>query len=156
MEHEHLSTETLEEWLALDNLTKAGRFGEARELVQAHGSRLDQMRVRWVEARTAVGLGDRIAGRRALAAVRRELLAEGIAYDAALVTLEMAVLDLEDGWTNAVKEMAAEMVTVFEAQEVHREAIAAFLMLQEAAAKETATVSLIQEVAAALERARLG
>jgi hypothetical protein len=29
-------------------------------------------------------------------------------------------------------------------------------MLQEAAAQETATVSLVQEVAAALERARLG
>jgi tetratricopeptide (TPR) repeat protein len=143
----------------VDNLTKAGRFGEAQsllsglwELVQAHGSRLDQMRVRWVEARAAIGLGDRLAGRRALAAVRRELLVEGIAYDAALVTLELAVLDLEDGRTNAVKEMAAEMVAVFEAQEVHREAVAAFLMLQEAAAKETATVSLIQEIAAALER----
>jgi tetratricopeptide (TPR) repeat protein len=143
----------------VDNLTKAGRFGEAQsllsglwELVQAHGSRLDQMRVRWVEARAAIGLGDRLAGRRALAEVRRELLADGIAYDAALVTLELAVLDLEDGRTNAVKEMAAEMVAVFEAQEVHREAVAAFLMLQEAAAKETATVSLIQEIAAALER----
>jgi tetratricopeptide (TPR) repeat protein len=146
----------------VDNLTKAGRFGEAqsllsglRELVQAHGSRLDQMRVRWVEARTAVGLDDRLAGRRALAAVRREFLIEGIVYDAALVTLEMAVLDLEDGRTDAMKEMAAEMVDVFEAQQVHREAIAAFLMLQEAAAQETATVSLVQEVAAALERARL-
>jgi hypothetical protein len=147
----------------VDSLTKAGRFGEAQsllsglwELVQAHGSRLDQMRVRCVEARTTVGLGDRLAGRRALAAVRREFLAERIVYDAALVTLEMAVLDLEDGRTNAVMEMAAEMVTVFEAQEVYREAIAAFLMLQEAAAQETATVSLVQEVAAALERARLG
>jgi hypothetical protein len=152
MEHEHLSAQTLEEWLALDRTETLNRsllhqIAVCPECRRVGGWLLDLYRS---------GLGDRLAGRRALATVRRELLAERIAYDAALVTLETAVLDLEDGRTNAVKEMAAEMVTVFEAQEVHREAIAAFLMLQEAAAKETATVSLIQEVAAALERARLG
>jgi hypothetical protein len=145
----------------VDNLTKAGRFAEAhpllnglRDLVRAHGSRLDQMRVRWVEARTAAGLGDRLGGRRSLAAVRRELLAEGILYDAALVTLEMVVLDLEDRRTAAVKDLASEIVAVFETQQVHREALAALLTLQQAAALETATVSLVQEIAAVLERSR--
>jgi len=55
--------------------------------------------------------------RRSLAAVRQDLLAEGIVYDAALVTLEMVVLDLEDGRTGAVKELAAEIVAVFEGTE---------------------------------------
>jgi tetratricopeptide (TPR) repeat protein len=143
----------------VDNLTKAGRFVEAHpllsglwDLVRAHGNRLDQMRVRWVEARTAAGLGDRLGGRRSLAAVRQELLAEGIVYDAALVTLEMVVLGLEDGRTGAVKELASEIVAVFEAQKVHREALAALLTLEQAAAMETATVSLVQEVVAVLER----
>jgi hypothetical protein len=145
----------------VDNLSKAGRFAEAhplldglRELVQAHGSRLDQMRVRWVEARTVTGLGDRVRGRQALAAVRQELLAEPIVYDAALVTLEMVVLDLEDGRTAEVKELASEIAEVFAAQQVHREALAALLTLQRAAAVEAATVSLVREVAAVLERAR--
>lgn len=145
----------------MDNLTKAGRFAEAypllaglRDLVQAHGSRLDQMRGRWVEARTVAGLGDRVRGRQALAAVRQELLAEPIVYDAALVTLEMVVLDLENGRTSEVKELASEIVEVFEAQKVHREALAALLTLQRAAVVETATVSLVREVAAILERAR--
>lgn len=145
----------------VDNLAKAGRFAEAhpllsglRDLVQAHGSRLDQMRVRWVEARTVAGLGDRVRGRRGLAAVRQELLAEPIVYDAALVTLEMIVLDLEDGRTAEVKELAAEIAEVFAAQKVHREALAALLTLQRAAAVEAATVSLVREVAAVLERAR--
>ena len=145
----------------VDNLTKAGRFAEAhplldglRKLVQAHGSRLDQMRVRWVEARTVAGLGDRVRGRRGLAAVRQELLAEPIVYDAALVTLEMVVLDLEDGRTAEVKELASEIAEAFAAQQVHREALAALLTLQRAAAVEAATVSLVREVAAVLERAR--
>jgi hypothetical protein len=45
-------------------------------------------------------------------------------------------------------------VAVFEAQKVHREALAALLTLQQAAAMETVTVSLVQEVVAVLERSR--
>jgi hypothetical protein len=66
----------------------------------------------------------------------------------------MAVLDLEDGRTAEVKELASEIAEVFAAQQVHREALAALLTLQRAAAVEAATVSLVREVAAVLERAR--
>jgi hypothetical protein len=51
---------------------------------------------------------------------------------------------------------ASEIVAVFEAQKVHSEALSALLTLQQAAVLETATVSLVQEVVAVLERSRQG
>jgi hypothetical protein len=145
----------------VDNLAKAGRYEEAEpllptlwDLVRAHGRQLDQVRVRWVEARIAAGLGERERGRRGLFAVRQDFLRLGIVFDAALATLELSALHLEDGNTVAVKDLASEIVEVFAAQAVHREAFAALLVFQRAAERETATASLVREVAAMLERAR--
>ena len=78
----------------------------------------------------------------------------GIVYDAALATLELSALSLEEGDVASVQGLAAEIVEVFAAQAVHREALAALLLFQRAADQETATASLAREVAAMLERAR--
>jgi hypothetical protein len=143
----------------VDSLTKAGRFEEAKPLLpglwdaaRAHGSRLDHVRVRWVEARITAGLGDRETGRLGLLEVRHELLDRGILFDAALAGLELAALYIEEGKTSEVKELAGEMVAVFRAQNVAREALAALLTFQTAAAMEAATVSLAREILRALER----
>jgi hypothetical protein len=105
-----------------------------------------------VESRIAVGLGEYQRGRRALLEVRQEFLRLEIVFDAALATLELSALLLEDGNMAEVKALVAEIVDVFEAQAVHREALATLLILQRAAEKETATVSLAREVIAILER----
>jgi hypothetical protein len=145
----------------VDNLTKAGRYEEAqpllpvlRDLGLAHGSQLDRVRVRWVEARIAAGLGERELGEQGLFEVRQDFLRLTIVFDAALATLELSALYLEDGKTAEVKRLAAEIVEVFEAQAVHREALAALLIFQRAADKEMATASLLREVTEMLERAR--
>jgi hypothetical protein len=53
-----------------------------------------------------------------------------------------------------VKELAGEMVAVFRSQNVAREALAALLTFQTAAFMDRATISLAQEIAAALVRTR--
>ncbi len=53
-----------------------------------------------------------------------------------------------------VKALATEMVSVFEKQQVPREALASALVFQRAAELETATVELVREVAASLARVR--
>jgi len=146
----------------LDNLASAGRFAEARELLpevetlcRTAGSRLDEIRLRWVAGRIAAGLGDRTAARQAFDDARREFAARGMAYDAALVSLELAVLLIENGETAEVRELAEEIAEIFRARDVHRETLAALAVFQTAVAVDAATADLARDLAAYLTRARL-
>jgi tetratricopeptide (TPR) repeat protein len=145
----------------LASLASAGRFREAEsflpvveQVCREVATDLDQFRVRWVEGRIAVGLGERERAREAFEEVRRELGKREMGYDTALVSLELAALELEEGRTAKVKELARETVTVFRAQEVQREALAALLLFRRAALKERATAQLARDVAEFLNRVR--
>jgi tetratricopeptide (TPR) repeat protein len=145
----------------VDSLSKAGRHREAaallpdlKTLAETHGSAQDRLRLDWVEGRIAAGLGDHERARRLLTQVRQTFLDEGNAFDAALAALDLSISHLEEGKTADVRELADEMVTVFRAQEVAREPLAALLLFQEAARRETATADLARQVATALTRAR--
>jgi tetratricopeptide (TPR) repeat protein len=145
----------------LDNLTKAGRYGEAETLLaevrtccRDSGTSLDAIRLTWVEGRIAAGLGRTEEARRTFEEIRHEFTARDMAYDAALVTLELAALYIEEGRTSEVRDLAREMIEVFRAQDVHREALAALAVFHSAAVLETATVELAREIAARLEQER--
>jgi tetratricopeptide (TPR) repeat protein len=145
----------------VDNLSKMGRNTEAaellpdlRELAAHYGSALDHLRLKWVEGRIAAGLGDHDRARRLLTEVRQTFLAGSNPYEAALATLDLAVPDLQEGKVAEVRELVDEMVTVFRNHDVAREALAALLLFQEAARRETATADLAREVAASLTRTR--
>lgn len=145
----------------LDNLSKAGRYAEAQELLpevqslsRSAGSQLDRVRLRWAEGRIAAGLGDLERARLALSDAQREFLGQDIAYDAALVSLELATLLLQEGRTAEVRQLACEMIPIFHAQDVHREALAALAVFQAAAALDSATVELARDVADFLVQAR--
>jgi tetratricopeptide (TPR) repeat protein len=146
----------------LDNLASAGRSAEARELLpevealcRSAGSRLDEIRLRWVAGRIAAGLGDRSGARRSFGDARREFAARGMAYDAALVSLELAVLLIEQGETAEVRELADKIAEIFRARDVHRETLAALAVFRAAAALDAATADLARDLAAYLTRARL-
>jgi len=51
-----------------------------------------------------------------------------------------------------VRHLADEMVNVFRTHNVSREALAALLLFQEAARRETATADLARDIAASLTR----
>ena len=147
----------------VDNLSKAGRHQEAAELLPelealatAHGSTLDHLRLAWVEGRVAAGIGDYDRSRRLLSDIRQKFLTDGNVYEAALATLDLVIPYLKEGRTAEVRELADEMVTVFRDHDVTREALAALLLFQEAARRETATAELAREVAASLGRMRGG
>jgi len=77
----------------------------------------------------------------------------GLPYDAALASLDLAVLYLEEGRTREVKDLAREMAEIFKAQGIAREALAALTLFVEAAQKETATVELVRRVIQRVEGA---
>jgi hypothetical protein len=86
--------------------------------------------------------------------VRNAFAARGIAYDAALATLELSVIYLNEGRTADVRTLAREMAPVFRAQGVHREALAALQVFCEAAEREEATAELAHRVLDYLLRGR--
>jgi len=76
----------------------------------------------------------------------------GKELDVALVSLDLASLLWEEGRTEELKELAGEMVVLFESREVHREALAALLLFQQACMEERLTGELIRQVAGQLRR----
>ena len=118
------------------------------------GNSLDIIRVRWLAGRVAAGLGWRDQARTAFAEVQRQLAERRSAYDAALVSMELAIMELEDERPAAVRTLAEEMLWIFRSQAVHREALAALSLFKQAAETETITCDLARSVLVYLERAR--
>jgi tetratricopeptide (TPR) repeat protein len=145
----------------LVNLVHLGRYQEAeaalpevRDLAERVGKKLNTLRVRWLEGLTAAGLERIEEAIATLEEVRREFAARGIAFDTALVSLDLAVIYLKQGRTAEVKELAAEMVAIFRAQRVQQEALAAVLVFQKAADRERATIEQARRLAGYLRQAQ--
>ncbi len=143
------------------NLCHLERYQEAeallprvRELAVELGNELDLTRCLWLEGRVAAGLKRREEALPALEQVRRYFTEKQIAYDAALASLEVAVLYLEAGRTDEVKDLADQMFWIFKAQRVHQEALAALRLFCEAAKREEATAELARELLDYLNKAR--
>ena len=125
---------------------------EIRELAIRQGNGLNSLRVLWLEARLDTGRGRRDEAARKLEEVQREFTARALPYDAALASLELAVLWLKSGRTAEVRELAAGMAWIFEAQKIRREALAALRLFTEAAQQEAATLALARRAIAELKR----
>ncbi len=139
--------------LHLGRLTEVDpRLAKARELAVRLGNQLDLIRLRWLDGRVAAGRGDQREAVSALEQVRQEFLSREVAYDFALVSLELTALYLERKRTGEVKVLAQQMVLIFTAQEVHREAVAALKLFCEAAEKLTA--EMVRRLGEYLTRAR--
>jgi len=143
------------------NACHAGRFAEATEMVQQvrdvateMGDEIGVIRATWLDGRIAAGLGQRREARRLLEQARHEFAARKMGYDIALALLEEAALLLDEGRTAEVKILAKDLAKVFASEGVHREALAALQLFQDAAERETATADLTRRVLGYLFRAR--
>jgi tetratricopeptide (TPR) repeat protein len=141
---------------AIDRAAEGEQWlSELGELALEMGNGLDRIRFRWLQGKVHAGCGRRSEAILALSEVRDEFLARGIAYDAALVSLELAVVLLEEGRTAEVNEVARRLAPVFDSQGVHREALAALLVFRSAAEAEAATVVETRRILYFLRRAQL-
>jgi transcriptional regulator with XRE-family HTH domain len=144
-----------------ENLFQVGRLHEAqpllaevKDLAEQLDNDLDRVRLRWLEGRIAAGLGRRDEAIDAFTQVKDAFAARGIAYDVALVSLELAVLLLERGDAAEVETLALEMIAIFEAQNVHREALAALQLFHRAVEQRTVTADLARRLAGYLRKAQ--
>jgi hypothetical protein len=74
--------------------------------------------------------------------------------NAALVALDLAVLLSEQGRTRELKELAVELLSTFEAREIHRESMAVLLLFQRACEEERLTAELARQLGSLLRRGR--
>jgi tetratricopeptide (TPR) repeat protein len=145
----------------IDDLTSSGRFLEAqglyratRPLYRSFPDAWSQNRRKWVKGKIARGLGQADQAESLFLAARDGFVAEGIPYDTALVSLELATLYAQQGRTGDLKRLAREMVPIFSSLNIHREALAALAYLKQSAEAERATLEVVSGVAVYLRRAQ--
>jgi tetratricopeptide (TPR) repeat protein len=145
----------------IDYIAASGRYLEAqklyretRPLYRSFPDAWTQNRRKWVKGKISRGLGQFEQAESLFQAAREGFIGEGIPYDTALVSLELAMLYAEQGRTTDLKRLAEEMVPIFSSLHIHREALAALAYLKQAAEAERATLDLVTGVAAYLRRAQ--
>jgi len=142
-------------------LAGLGRYEEAQAMLPRVrrrtgeiGSRFDLLRLRWLEGKIQLGLGHESRAEAAFLEVRRGFAELEVGYDVAAVSLELAALYLRQGRAAEIKQLAVEMVPIFESRDVHQEAIAALMLFKRAVEMETLTARIVQEVSGVLERSK--
>jgi hypothetical protein len=114
---------------------------------------LDLVRVLWLEGKITAGLGRKGEARSAFEQVRQDFTTRSMPYDCALASLDLAVLNLEEGRTTEVRGMAEEMAWIFKAQDIQREVLAVLDLFCRAAKQNVATVELARRIARYLRKA---
>ena len=142
-------------------LTEHGETEEAAGILESDADLFAQMPEPWaqlrllcIRAKIATARGDLAAARSLFEEARSGFIAGGIGFDAAIVSVELALIHLRTGDLEAVKALAEGIVQVMQAQDVHREVMAALLLFPEAARREALTVQLAEDLASYLKRAR--
>ncbi len=128
--------------------------GELLPLHARFGGEVDKLRLRWLEGKIAHLQGDLERCGAAFEEVRQAFIERTMAYDAALVSLDLAAVHLQEERFSDVLRLSGEMLTVFRSLEIDREAIAAIFFLERAAAARKVSVTLLAELASYLKKAR--
>jgi tetratricopeptide (TPR) repeat protein len=136
-----------------------GRYEDAaRELpalskvVTTLANSLDELRFRWLSARVDAGIGRREEAILLLQEVQLKFAQRSDGYNAALVSLELAILYLEDQRIAEVETLAQEILWIFKDKAMHREAIVALTIFCQAVEAGAATVELARRTLRSLER----
>jgi len=106
----------------------------------------------WIRGITYRALGQLDDAAAELERVRAAFLADGVAYRAAIVSLDLASVRAAQGRLAEVRELAEEAYAVFKAERLERRALSAFLVLYQAAQAETVSAALARRVADFLVR----
>jgi len=86
--------------------------------------------------------------------VRGYFHAEAIAYDYAVVSVELGTILLEEGRAREVRELAEEMMWIFKSQGIHEEALKALALFCHAAKAEQAQLDWTRRLVKYLYRAQ--
>lgn len=140
-------------------LVTSGRLDEAADQLEADEPLYRQfpepwaeLRLLWLQGDIAAGRGDHATAERLYRQTREGFIAHHMGYDAAMVSLDLAILYLREGRLADVQHLAEEMLPIFQAQSVDRETLATLRLFQEAARRQDLTVEQLRDLAASLRR----
>jgi tetratricopeptide (TPR) repeat protein len=143
------------------NLVRLGRAAEAEPLVEEAralaerlGNAIDLLKTDWLRGNLLAALGRRGEAMAALEEVRRGFAERGLPYNFALASLDLALLHREAGAFAEIAALASEILSIFEAQGVQREAIASVILFRQAADRQQITAASVQRLAEGLQRLR--
>jgi transcriptional regulator with XRE-family HTH domain len=130
----------------------AARLDEIRQLAERLGGPLELARVVWLQGLVMAGLGRSAEAEAAFIQVRRDFEHHNLAYDYALVSLDLSLVLLERKQYGSVYAVAEEVLGIFKRLKVEREAVMALRIFCDAAKRETATIELAQRIVRFLRR----
>jgi tetratricopeptide (TPR) repeat protein len=143
-----------------DALCRLGKWVKAArllpwvaEMAGERGNELELNRTVWLRAKVASGQGQVEAAISLLEHVSQGFTAHELPYEAALSSLDLAVLWLKAGRNGEVAQLAVAMKWIFAAKGIDDAALEALGLFCEAARQETATMELAQRVIAEIEKA---
>ncbi|HEV7515196.1 MAG TPA: hypothetical protein VGR07_02745 [Thermoanaerobaculia bacterium] len=129
-------------------------LAETRPLYVELGDRMNLMRLQWVEGKIALALGNFEPAEALLQEVRQELVARELGFDAALLSLDLARIYAQQGRSAEMRQLAFEILPIFQSRDVQREALAAVIVFQKAAEMDRVTLDLVQELRQYLDKCR--
>lgn len=127
------------------------RFAEARERLTELGSDPDwpeaqRQRLRWMEAQIAQGLQEWETAEALYLDLQSWFLRHDLPFDAALVSLDLALLYKETDRDEDLQRLASQILPLFQTRGVGREALASLLLFQQALERKTLTAELLREM----------
>lgn len=129
-------------------------IAELRPLHDRLGDRVNRLRLEWLEGQIDQELGALGKAEEKLRRVRDGFLEHEMAYEAALVSLDLASLYAAQHRFPEIRHLAVEMFPIFQSRRIHREALAALILFRESIAGGRADLALVADVRRYLLQAR--
>jgi tetratricopeptide (TPR) repeat protein len=125
-------------------------LARARPVYLRLGPRSLLLRFQWLEGTIAASLHRDEQAEGCLREAREGFIQLGVAIEAAEVSLDLASLLCRQGRTAEVRRLAVEMIAIFESMGIREEALAAFILLRQAAERDRVTEALLQQLGSRL------
>lgn len=127
---------------------------EMRPLYEFQADRIAKVKLSGIEGKVFAGLGEFDRAERNFQIAKENFLKEGLNYDAALISFDLAAVWLRQGKRAQVRELLQEMLDTFRARYIAREAIATLVLLRDAANRNEMTLGHLRRAALFLEYVR--